>query len=187
MVSYIKMQVLCRKKKKKTKSYVDPEIFSLSKSYSTETKSSFKVALQSFVSSFWKQNFKIRNGFTKWFTGSQLRLKESAEVLQKTVITLSFLKPEDITSWYTLKRRNILIVGTNLCCPAWEKKKHRSHLLSLHKLPHESMSQSDSQWHEGTGLMFNSFNKPDVDARVTGQAGICTTVYNLQNKNARLE
>lgn len=38
--------------KKKKKSYTDPEIFSLFKSYSTETESSFKVALRSFVSSF---------------------------------------------------------------------------------------------------------------------------------------
>lgn len=167
---------------KKKKSYTDPEIFSLFKSYSTETESSFKVALRSFVSSFWKENFKIRNDFTKWFTGSQLRLKKSAQVLQKTVITLSFFKTRGYNFMIYFKKKEHFNNRDKPLLPSLGEERHRSHLLSLHKLPHESTSQSDSQWHEGTGLTFNSFNKPDVDARVTGQAGICTTVYILQNK-----
>lgn len=112
----------------------------LSKTYSAEGKSSFTVTLRSFVSRFWKETFKIRNDFTKWFIGSQLCLRKSVGVLTGDRHYTKFLKIRGYNFMIQFKMKEHFNSRENLAAQLGGKKKpnRKSHLLSLHTLPYKS-------------------------------------------------
>lgn len=66
-------------------------------------------------------------------------LKKSVGVLTGDHHYTKFLKIRGYNFMIQFKMKEHFNSRDNLCCPAWKKKpNHKSHLLSLHKLPYKS-------------------------------------------------